>query len=82
MAVAERFGHTLAPSRRERYLSLAVEAYEMAVRAPDEPKRVAYLKVARDWLALVEKCGGVANPTAPARAQPYASHGTLDGSDL
>ena len=54
----------------------------MAVRAPEGPKRVAYLKVARDWLALVEECESVA-ASAPARPQaPYASHGTLDGSDL
>ena len=62
MAIAERFGEPSAPSRRERYLSLAVEAYEMAVRAPEGARQIAYLKVAREWLELAQQCGAAQPP--------------------
>jgi hypothetical protein len=56
----------LAAMQRERYVRLAIEAYEMARKEAEGPRRTGYLRVARHWLDVANDLAGPALKPAGA----------------
>ena len=63
--------------QRDRYVRLAIEAYEMAKREPEGPRRTGYLRVARHWLEVANDLAGPrlkSGSVTPRSQLPLKSH--------